>query len=71
MEYMDGGSLDMVMKNAGRIPEKILGKIMISVLRGLCYLRDKHSIIHRDVKVGAAVVILINAGISVFRMRLR
>merc|ERR1719153_610768 len=38
------------MKNAGRIPEKILGKIMISVLRGLCYLRDKHSIIHRDVK---------------------
>merc|ERR1712048_744356 len=23
---------------------------MISVLRGLCYLRDKHSIIHRDVK---------------------
>ena len=51
MEYMDGGSLDLVMKNAGRIPEKILGKIMISVLRGLCYLRDKHSIIHRDVKV--------------------
>jgi len=50
MEYMDGGSLDLVMKNAGRIPEKILGKIMISVLRGLCYLRDKHSIIHRDVK---------------------
>merc|ERR1719315_764290 len=50
MEYMDGGSLDMVMKDAGRIPEKILGKIMISVLRGLCYLRDKHSIIHRDVK---------------------
>merc|ERR1712126_738759 len=47
MEYMDGGSLDMVMKNAGRIPENILGKIMISVLRGLCYLRDKHSIIHR------------------------
>lgn len=50
MEYMDGGSLDLILKRAGRIPEQILGKITSAVLRGLSYLRDKHNIIHRDVK---------------------
>lgn len=50
MEYMDGGSLDLILKKAGRIPEQILGKITSAVLKGLFYLRDKHAIIHRDVK---------------------
>lgn len=50
MEYMDGGSLDLILKRAGRIPEPILGKITDAVLKGLNYLRDKHSIMHRDVK---------------------
>ncbi|XP_076443731.1 dual specificity mitogen-activated protein kinase kinase 1-like isoform X1 [Babylonia areolata] len=50
MEYMDGGSLDLILKKAGRIPEPILGVINISVLKGLSYLREKHQIIHRDVK---------------------
>lgn len=50
MEYMDGGSLDLILKRAGRIPEPILGKITAAVLKGLCYLREKHSIMHRDVK---------------------
>lgn len=50
MEYMDGGSLDLILKRAGRIPEPILGKITVAVLKGLNYLRDKHSIMHRDVK---------------------
>lgn len=50
MEYMDGGSLDLVLKRAGRIPEKILGKVTIAVLKGLNYLREKHQIMHRDVK---------------------
>jgi len=50
MEYMDGGSLDLILKKAGRIPEKILGKISIAVLKGLTYLREKHQIMHRDVK---------------------
>jgi len=50
MEYMDGGSLDLILKKAGRIPEPILGKITDAVLKGLNYLREKHSIIHRDVK---------------------
>uniref|UniRef100_A0A8D2DZZ7 Dual specificity mitogen-activated protein kinase kinase 2 n=1 Tax=Sciurus vulgaris TaxID=55149 RepID=A0A8D2DZZ7_SCIVU len=47
MEHMDGGSLDQVLKEAKRIPEEILGR---SVLRGLAYLREKHQIMHRDVK---------------------
>jgi len=50
MEYMDGGSLDLVIKKNGRIPEKYLRKITYAVLRGLQYLREKHQIIHRDVK---------------------
>lgn len=50
MEYMDGGSLDLILKRAGRIPEPILGKITAAVLKGLSYLREKHAIMHRDVK---------------------
>lgn len=50
MEYMDGGSLDLVLKKADRIPEPILGKVTIAVLKGLNYLREKHQIMHRDVK---------------------
>ncbi|XP_064609755.1 dual specificity mitogen-activated protein kinase kinase 1-like isoform X2 [Liolophura sinensis] len=50
MEYMDGGSLDLILKKAGRLPEQILGKISIAVLKGLTYLREKHQIMHRDVK---------------------
>ncbi|XP_031558132.1 dual specificity mitogen-activated protein kinase kinase 2-like [Actinia tenebrosa] len=50
MEHMDGGSLDQILKKAGRIEEEILGKISIAVLKGLNYLREIHQIIHRDVK---------------------
>ncbi|XP_076356667.1 dual specificity mitogen-activated protein kinase kinase 1-like [Tachypleus tridentatus] len=50
MEYMDGGSLDLVLKKAGRIPEEILGKVTVVVLKGLNYLRENHQIMHRDVK---------------------
>eukprot|EP00128_Syssomonas_multiformis_P018141 Colp12_sorted_trinity150504_noHs@12349 len=49
MEFMDGGSLDAAYKKT-IISEDILGKIAISVLRGLIYLREAHKIIHRDVK---------------------
>lgn len=47
MEYMDAGSLDLVLKRCEKIPENILGKITAAVLKGLAYLRDKHNIIHR------------------------
>lgn len=32
------------------IPEKILGKVVVATVSALDYLREKHSIIHRDVK---------------------
>uniref|UniRef100_A0A2P2I139 mitogen-activated protein kinase kinase n=1 Tax=Hirondellea gigas TaxID=1518452 RepID=A0A2P2I139_9CRUS len=50
MEYMDGGSLDLLLKQAIRIPETVLANISSTVLKGLAYLREKHQIIHRDVK---------------------
>ncbi|KAG1944947.1 dual specificity mitogen-activated protein kinase kinase 1 [Pimephales promelas] len=50
MENMDGGSLDQSLKKAGKIPEQILGKVSIAVIKGLSYLREKHKIMHRDVK---------------------
>lgn len=50
MEFMDGGSLDIVLQHAGRIPEPIVAKILYSILKGLIYLGQTLSIIHRDVK---------------------
>jgi len=50
MEYMDGGSLDLILKRVFRIPEQVLGKITVAVLAGLRYLRDQQKLLHRDVK---------------------
>uniref|UniRef100_A0A673GM23 mitogen-activated protein kinase kinase n=1 Tax=Sinocyclocheilus rhinocerous TaxID=307959 RepID=A0A673GM23_9TELE len=50
MENMDGGSLDQVLKEARRIPEEILGKVSIAVLRGLAYLREKLQGTHYSVQ---------------------
>lgn len=36
MEYMDGGSLDLILKKAGRIPEPILGTITSAVSNIYC-----------------------------------
>lgn len=56
MEHMDAGSLDLVLKKAGRIPENILGKVSKIVILGLQYLRETHKIIHRDVKPSNVLV---------------
>uniref|UniRef100_A0A7N6BVT6 mitogen-activated protein kinase kinase n=1 Tax=Anabas testudineus TaxID=64144 RepID=A0A7N6BVT6_ANATE len=44
-EFMDGGSLDVYK----RIPEHVLGRIAVSVVKGLTYLWSL-KILHRDVK---------------------
>ncbi|KAJ1964601.1 MAP kinase kinase Wis1 [Dipsacomyces acuminosporus] len=48
MEYMDFGSLDRLYP-AG-VPDPILAKITLSVVKGLQFLKDDLNIIHRDVK---------------------
>ena len=32
------------------VPEKICGKVAVATLNALNYLKDKHGVIHRDVK---------------------
>ncbi|VDL79269.1 unnamed protein product [Nippostrongylus brasiliensis] len=51
MEYMDGLSLDIVMKKVGRIAEKFVGKISVAVVRGLAYLKDEIKILHRGMLI--------------------
>ncbi|GAA5816968.1 hypothetical protein MFLAVUS_010503 [Mucor flavus] len=48
MEYMDAGSLDKLYGSG--VPEDVLAKIAISMVKGLKFLKDELSIIHRDVK---------------------
>ncbi|KAJ1871528.1 MAP kinase kinase Wis1 [Coemansia sp. RSA 990] len=48
MEYMDFGSLDRLYPSG--IPEAVLAKITLSVVKGLQFLKNKLNIMHRDVK---------------------
>lgn len=48
IEYMDGGSVDQLY--SGGVPEQVLRKITYATVMGLKYLKEKHNIIHRDVK---------------------
>lgn len=48
LEFMDGGSIDKLYGDG--IPESILRKITYATTVGLRTLKDKHNIIHRDVK---------------------
>ncbi|KAJ2881898.1 MAP kinase kinase Wis1 [Coemansia aciculifera] len=48
MEFMEYGSLDRLYP-AG-IPEDILGKITLSTVKGLRFLKDELNVMHRDVK---------------------
>ena len=45
MEYMDAGSLDKL--QAAGVPEDVLARIAASMVRGLKFLKDDLSIIHR------------------------
>lgn len=48
LEYMDGGSMNQIYENG--IPEKYLREISRVVVLGLKDLKERHKIIHRDVK---------------------
>lgn len=45
MEYMDAGSLDAL--NFNGIPEPELARITRSILKGLKFLKDEMSVMHR------------------------
>lgn len=47
MEFMDGLSLDIVLQTVGRIEEKWVGRIAVSVIKGLTYLKEQFNILHR------------------------
>lgn len=48
MEFMDGGSLDRIYGDG--VDEPHLKYVADSVIRGLMELKEKHNVIHRDVK---------------------
>lgn len=50
MEYMDLGSLDTVYHAYGPFEEPVVGRVALSMLRGITYLYDKFKIMHRDIK---------------------
>mmetsp|Transcript_15264 Transcript_15264/g.24802 ORF Transcript_15264/g.24802 Transcript_15264/m.24802 type:complete len:336 (+) Transcript_15264:136-1143(+) len=49
LEYMDGGSLDNVIKQVGFVPEKALANLIYQVLWGLAYMQNEGRV-HRDIK---------------------
>ncbi|KAL6962953.1 Mitogen-activated protein kinase kinase 9 [Sarracenia purpurea var. burkii] len=49
MEYMDGGTLETVLKTTGNFSEPSLATVARQVLNGLNYLHH-HKIVHRDIK---------------------
>ena len=52
LEYIEGGSLESIVKKAGAIPIPELGKILGGVLQGLEYLHCQRKVVHRDIKPG-------------------
>ncbi|CAD8123514.1 unnamed protein product [Paramecium sonneborni] len=50
MEYMDMGSLQIILEKTKKIPESITMLIIKEVLQGLDYLHSNKHIIHRDIK---------------------
>ncbi|XP_076823044.1 dual specificity mitogen-activated protein kinase kinase 7-like [Clavelina lepadiformis] len=49
MELMET-CFDKLKKKIGSLPENIIGKLTVSVVKALDYLKEKHGVIHRDVK---------------------
>lgn len=50
MEHMNGRSLDVLLKTAGRLPQNIIGVISVSVVRGCRFLHEQKKVMHRDIK---------------------
>ncbi|OQR81886.1 mitogen-activated protein kinase kinase [Thraustotheca clavata] len=55
LEYMDGGSLEDIMKSGCPCSEDQIANIATSVLRGLAFLHEHHQL-HRDIKLSNILV---------------
>ena len=51
VEYMNGGSLEDVIKRETRLSEEELGSVAFQALRGLAFLNSRKQM-HRDIKPG-------------------
>ncbi|KAJ3336860.1 Dual specificity mitogen-activated protein kinase kinase 1 [Gonapodya sp. JEL0774] len=56
MEYMDIGSLHNLLQQAGPLPEDVIARICLAMLKGLVYLHLELRILHRDVKPSNVLV---------------
>ncbi|BBM82533.1 serine/threonine protein kinase [Candidatus Uabimicrobium amorphum] len=52
MEYLDGQSLDLLLKKYRAFPIKDAVRITLSVLSGLNYAHNQFDLVHRDIKPG-------------------
>ena len=52
LEYVEGGSLESLVKQGGAVPQDVLGKICGGVCAGLEYLHAHRRTVHRDIKPG-------------------
>ena len=52
LEYVEGGSLESLVKRGGAVPQDVLGKICGGVCAGLEYLHAHRRTVHRDIKPG-------------------
>ena len=50
LEYVEGGSLESLVKKGGAVPQDVLGKICGGVCAGLEYLHAHRRTVHRDIK---------------------
>ncbi|XP_010826784.1 PREDICTED: dual specificity mitogen-activated protein kinase kinase 7 [Bison bison bison] len=50
MELMGTCAEKLKKRMQGPIPERILGKMTVAIVKALYYLKEKHGVIHRDVK---------------------
>uniref|UniRef100_A0A2K5EBK4 Dual specificity mitogen-activated protein kinase kinase 7 n=1 Tax=Aotus nancymaae TaxID=37293 RepID=A0A2K5EBK4_AOTNA len=50
MELMGTCAEKLKKRMQGPIPERILGKMTVAIVKALFYLKEKHGVIHRDVK---------------------
>ena len=64
LEYMNGGSLADILQRGCPMPENVLARLLMDVLRGLRYLHEERRMVHRDIKP-ANILLDLNGGAKV------